>query len=190
MDKKQLRLKLQKCLQDMPLEQKIEKSKRACSNLVSTQQFKDASVIMMYLAIPYETDCSDAILSAWQQGKIVVVPKISWEQKYMIPVRINSLDADFATEVSGLRNPISGVPVSFREIDLIVTPGLAYDRKGNRLGRGGSYYDRFFVNDGLKAARCGFAFSEQIVDSVPVSEHDKPVDFLVTDSEIISFNNQ
>ena len=73
------------------------------------------------------------------------------------------------------------------EIDLVVTPGLGFDRKGNRLGRGGSYYDRFFANEQLKASRCGFAFAEQLVDSVPVTSTDIPMDFLVTDEEVITF---
>lgn len=190
MDKGQLRLKLQKRLSDIEPEMGIEKSKQACRNLVSTQQFQNASVIMMYLAIPNETDCTEAILEAWQQGKTVVVPKISWENRHMIPVRINSLETDFSVEVSGLRNPINGTPVPFQEINLVITPALAFDRKGNRLGRGGSYYDRFFTNNELKAVRCGLAFAEQIIDSVPVASHDQPVDFLVTDNEIITFNDQ
>ncbi|MHC4725754.1 MAG: 5-formyltetrahydrofolate cyclo-ligase, partial [Planctomycetota bacterium] len=57
--------------------------------------------------------------------------------------------------------------------------------KGNRLGRGGSYYDRFFANTELKASRCGFGFTEQLVETIPVEEHDEPVDILVTDEEII-----
>ena len=77
-----------------------------------------------------------------------------------------------------------------KEIDLVVTPALGFDGKGNRLGRGGSYYDRFFANAELKAPRCGFAFAEQLVDSIPVAEHDKPVDFLVTDEGITYFNNR
>jgi 5-formyltetrahydrofolate cyclo-ligase len=145
---------------------------------------------MMYLSLPHEADTSEAILQAWQLGKIVAVPKISWQQRHMIPVQINSLETGFATEASGLRNPIGGVPVPFEEIDLVVTPALGFDRKGNRLGRGGSFYDRFFTNKELKAPRCGFAFAEQVVDSIPVTERDEPVDFLVTDEEIIYFSNR
>jgi len=108
----------------------------------------------------------------------------------MIPVRINSLETGFSTGASGLRNPVGGAPVPFEEIDLVVTPALGFDRKGNRLGRGGSYYDRFFTDKELKATRCGFAFAEQLVDSIPVTERDKPVDFLVTDEEVIYFSNR
>ena len=190
MDKERLRSKLQKCLFEMSAKQRSEKSRKVCRNLVSTPQFQSASTVMMYLSLPHEVDTSEAILHAWQLGKIVAVPKISWQQRHMIPVQINSLETGFSTEVTGLRNPIRGVPTPLEEVDLVVAPLLGFDSKGNRLGRGGSYYDRFFANEELKAPRCGFAFAEQMVDSIPTTEHDKPVDFLVTDKEIMYFNNR
>jgi len=190
MDKAELRRKLMDCLLAIPSEQRIERSRKACRNLVSTAEFQRASTIMMFLSLPHEVDTSEAILQAWQLGKAVAVPKISWEQRHMIPVQINSLETGFSTGSSGLKNPISGLPVPFGEIDLVVTPGLGFDKEGNRLGRGGSYYDRFFANDELKADRCGFAFAEQLIDSIPVTEHDEPVRILVTDEEIIYLNNQ
>ncbi len=187
MDKAQLRLEMQKCLVNIPAEERKEKSRRACRNLISTAEFTNGSTIMMYLALPHELDTSEAILSAWQAGKTVVVPKVSWQQRHMIPVQINSLETGFSAEVGGLRNPIMGVPVPFEEIDLVVAPGLGFDRKGNRLGRGGSFYDRFFKNKDLHAPKCGFAFSQQIIEAVPVTDHDVPVDFLVTDEEVLYF---
>ena len=190
MDKAELRRKLMDCLLAIPSEQRSERSRKACRNLVSTEQFQGASTIMMFLSLPHEVDTSEAILHAWQLGKAVAVPKISWQQRHMIPVLINSLETGFSTGASGLRNPIAGMPVPFGEIDLVVTPALGFDKKGNRLGRGGSYYDRFFANAELEAERCGFAFAEQIVESIPVTEHDKPVDIIVTDEEIIYFDNQ
>jgi len=190
MDKAQLRRKLQDCLLAIPPEQRNEKSRKACQNLVSTAQFQSASTVMMYLSLPHEADTSEAVLQAWQYGKTVAVPRISWQQRHMIPVRINSLETGFSTGASGLRNPIAGVPVPFEEIDLVVTPALGFDKKGNRLGRGGRYYDRFFANEKLKALRCGFAFAEQIVEAIPVTEHDEQVDFLVTDEEIIYLSNR
>jgi 5-formyltetrahydrofolate cyclo-ligase len=123
-------------------------------------------------------------------GKAVSVPKISWQQRRMMAVEINSLETGFSTSASGLRNPVMGVPVPFEEINLVVTPALGFDRKGNRLGRGGSYYDRFFTDEKFKASKCGFAFTEQVVDSIPVISGDVPVDFLVTDEEIMYFNDQ
>ena len=188
MDKQQMRQELQKNLLRMSPEERGDKSRKVCENLVSTPQFQGASSVMMYLSLPHEVDTSDAILHAWQLGKTVSVPKISWQQRHMIPVRINTLETDFSTEVAGLRNPTKGAPTPFEEIDLVVTPGLGFDRNGNRLGRGGSYYDKFFSHSELKALKCGFAFSEQMVESIPLAEHDVPVDFLVTDEKVFYFN--
>ena len=189
-EKEQLRNELQKRLFEMSVEERSRKSRKAFQNLVSTPQFQDASAIMLYLSLPHEVDTSEAILYAWQHGKIVAVPKISWEQRRMIAVQINSLETDFATSASGLRNPVTGAPMPFKEIDLVVTPAIGFDRKGNRLGRGNAYYDRFFANDELKAPKCGFAFAEQIVESIPVTDTDMQMDFLVTDEEIVYFDKE
>ncbi|MBN2020087.1 MAG: 5-formyltetrahydrofolate cyclo-ligase [Sedimentisphaerales bacterium] len=187
MEKAKLRLEMQKCLVGIPGEQRKEKSRKACKKLILTPEFQNASAIMMYLSLPHELDTSEAILCAWQMGKVVVVPKVSWQQRHMIPVQINSLETGFSSEVAGLRNPIMGMPAPFEDIDLVVSPGLAFDRRGNRLGRGGSFYDRFFTNKDLHAQKCGFAFSEQVLESVPVTDHDVPVNFIVTDEEVIYF---
>jgi len=185
MEKVELRRQLRNCLLAISPEHRKEKSRAACRNLISTQQFQDASVIMIYLSLPHEVDTSEVILHAWQLGKIVAVPKISWQQRHMLPVQINSLDTGFSTGTWGLRNPLTGVPIPFGQIDLVVAPALGFDRRGNRLGRGGSFYDRFFANKEVVAARCGLAFAEQVVDSIPVTESDEPVHFLVTDQEVI-----
>ena len=190
MDKVELRRQLRNCLLSLPDEQRKDKSKRACGNLVSTEQFQKASTVMMFLSLPHEVDTAEAILHAWQLGKTVAVPKISWQQRHMLPVGIHSLETGFSTGVGGLRNPVSGVPIPFAQIDLVVSPALGFDRRGNRLGRGGAFYDRFFANRELTAARCGLVFTEQILASIPVADGDEPVDFLVTDEGVISCDPQ
>ena len=181
MGKVELRRQLRNLLISMPDEQRREKSKKACQHLAATEQFQAASTVMMYLSLPHEVDTSEAILLAWQLGKVVAVPKISWQQRHMIPVGIHSLETGFSTAVAGLRNPTDGVPIPFGDIDLVVSPALGFDRWGNRLGRGGAYYDRFFSNEALTASRCGFAFAEQVVEAIPATDSDEPVHFLVTD---------
>jgi 5-formyltetrahydrofolate cyclo-ligase len=190
LQKLQLRNELKARLVAMSAEARSEKSKAACRNLIETPQFQQASVVMIYLSLPHEVDTAAVILSAWQQGKTIAVPKVSWQQRHMIPVIITSLDTGFSTEVGGLRNPITGLPMPIEEIDLVVAPGLGFDRKGNRIGRGGSYYDRFFANKELRAVKCGFAFEDQVVDTVPTDERDMRMDILVTDDEVIYFNKE
>jgi 5-formyltetrahydrofolate cyclo-ligase len=187
MEKKRLRQLLQARLRECPADERNEKSRKACAALVRTPQFRDSAVIMMYLPLPHEVDTTSAILQAWKLGKTVVVPKISWTQRHMMPVQINSLETGFSTEVHGLRNPVTGVPIPLEEIGLVVAPGLGFDRSGDRLGRGGAYYDRFFDSRSLSAVRCGLAFAQQVIDSVPTTEHDRCLNMLVTDEEVIYF---
>ena len=189
MDKKQLRELLHSRLLELTDQQRREKSRKIYQNLINTPQFHDAQVIMVYLSLSHEVDTAAVILHAWQQNKIVAVPKVSWQQRHMIPVQITSLETGLAHDANGLKNPVTSVPIPLEDIDLVITPALGFDRSGNRLGRGGAYYDRFFASRKLRATKCGFAFAEQLVDLIPTHEHDHPMDLLVTDEEVICFSN-
>jgi 5-formyltetrahydrofolate cyclo-ligase len=191
MPKNILRQKLRKLLQQISDEQRSEKSRMACLNLISTLQFKDAKVIMFFLSLPEEVDTTDAMQFAFQQGKTVAVPKVFWKEKYMLPVKIKSLDDEFTTEFASLRNPVTNDYVGVEQIDLVVTPALGFDLKGHRVGRSGGFYDRFFANERLRAVKCGFGFEEQLLDEifVPAVSTDIPLDFLVTDEKVIYFND-
>lgn len=184
MDKVELRQQLQGTLAGIPDEQRSEMSKKICQNLIATEEFQRASVVMCFLSLPTEVDTTPIILHAWQQGKTVVVPKVSWQQRHMIPIEINSLEIGLATGTFGLKNPTAGVPTPFEEIDLVVAPGIGFAENGDRLGRGGGYYDHFFASDRLKAVKCGIAFSEQILDAVPTEAHDQQLDLIVTDKGV------
>jgi 5-formyltetrahydrofolate cyclo-ligase len=188
MDKQQLRQQMRTQLWSYSVEQLVRMSQSACKNLTETPEFQNASTIMAFLSMPHEIDTTPFIVYAWQHTKAVAVPKISWQQRHMIPVQINSLETGIATEAGGLRNPVTGIPVPLEDIDLVITPGLAFDKNGNRLGRGGSYYDRFFPHEKLRAVKCGFAFSDQLVPVVPTTEYDQPIDMLVTNEGVTYFN--
>ncbi|MHC4292195.1 MAG: 5-formyltetrahydrofolate cyclo-ligase [Planctomycetota bacterium] len=185
MDKNALRHEIKKRLVQMSKGDRVAKSKQICQQIIGSETFQKASVVMMYLSLPHEVDTTPMILYAWQQGKTVAVPKVSWEQRHMIPVELKSLETGLKTDERGLRNPTNGVPVPFEEINLVITPGLGFDKSGNRLGRGGSYYDNFFIHNKITAARWGVAFSQQICDEIPHDENDAPIDTVVTEDEII-----
>lgn len=190
MDKAQLRRSLRNGLLEMPSETRRRKSLRACLNLVSLSLFHDASTVMMYLSLPYEVDTEEAIQQAWSLGKTVVVPRISWEDKTMSPVRIESFQQEFSVSASGLRNPVSHELVPFEQIDLVVAPGLGFDTQGNRLGHGGGYYDRFLSLPEVRARRCGFAFAQQVMAKIPSNETDQAMEYLVTDEQAFDVVSQ
>ena len=164
------------------------KSRRACGKLIDLPEFHDARVVMIYLDIPNEVDAADVARAAWRDGKTVLAPKVTWEQKCMEAMEINSLHDELVHTPQGLREPSKGEPWPIGDIDLIVVPALAYDRKGNRLGRGGGFYDRFLASENLRATTCGLAFAEQALDELPVHANDLPVDILVTDEEVLRFD--
>jgi 5-formyltetrahydrofolate cyclo-ligase len=185
MDKAQLRKDLRQILARMPEEIRREKSRQICGYLLGAGDYKKASVVMAYLSMPGEVDTTPILLDAWQRGKTVVVPKVLWEQHRMIPVEIRSLETGLTADKMGLRNPTTGEPVPYEDIELVITPGLGFDRRGNRLGRGGAYYDRFFASPGLRAVKWAAAFSEQIVDAIPHDEKDMPVDALICETGFV-----
>lgn len=185
MDKNTLRHELKQRLVQMNTEDRIAKSKKICGHIIDSEVFRKASVVMTFLSLPHEVDTTPLILHAWQQGKTVAVPKISWQQRHMIPVEISSLETGLKVGEMGLRTPTNGKPVPFDEIDLVITPGLGFDKNGNRLGRGGAYYDNFFKHAKIRAARWAVAYSMQLCDDVPHDDSDVPIDAVVTENEII-----
>jgi 5-formyltetrahydrofolate cyclo-ligase len=185
MDKTQLRNELRQILARMPEAVRQEKSRQVCGYLLGADDYKRASVVMVFLSMPGEVDTTPILLDAWQQGKTVVVPQVLWDRRHMIPVEIRSLKSGLDVDKKGLRNPTAGEPVPYEEIDLVIVPGLGFDRQCNRLGRGGAYYDRFFTSPGLGALKWAVAFSEQIVDAIPHDEHDMPVDALICEAGFI-----
>jgi 5-formyltetrahydrofolate cyclo-ligase len=185
MTKEELREQMRVRLAALSAEERVEKSQRICRWVIESEAFRQASVVMAFLSMPHEVDTTPIILQAWRQGKTVAVPKVSWAQRHMLPVEIQSLESGLETGSFGLRNPTGGVPVPYEEIDLVLTPGLAFDARGHRLGRGGAYYDRFFKTPGLSAVRWAPAFSFQVVQDVPVGPEDEPVDAIVTENGIL-----
>ncbi len=185
MEKRQLRRHLRDRLAAINPQQRRDKSQRACERLIQTESFNQAKVVMMFLSLSQEIDVSPAIEAAWRAGKAVVVPKALWESRLLLPMLIQSWEDALEEGPGGVRHPAAAAGVPLDTIDLVVTPGLGFDRQGNRLGRGMAFYDCFFAQPELRATRCGFAFFEQMVDQIPVTEHDKAVHFLVTDEQVV-----
>jgi 5-formyltetrahydrofolate cyclo-ligase len=159
----------------------------ACSFVANSPEFAAARVVMLYLSMPTEVDTSPLALKCWQAGKTVVVPKVSWDQRRMLPVEISSLTDHVTTSGPGVREPIGGKPVPVDLIDLVVVPGLGFSEKGYRIGRGMGFYDRFLAQGEFIGISCGLAFDEQIVADLPVLDHDIPLSMLVTDRGVRRF---
>jgi len=172
----------------MKADDMAEMSRAACELLLALGEYRLARSVMLYAPIAGEVDCRPVAVAGWKDGKTVLLPRVTWASRHMVAVPVDSLDHPVVTGRNGLREP-EGEPWPIERIDLIVVPGLAYDRSGNRLGRGGGFYDRFLANPSLAAHTCGLAFSIQVVRELPVRPNDYPVKVLVTDKEVLRFTD-
>jgi 5-formyltetrahydrofolate cyclo-ligase len=120
------------------------------------------------------------IKHAQQMGKKVAVPVIRGEDKLIASLLKNS-DNALSPGPYGILQPRESRELSLEEIDLVIVPGVAFDKKGNRLGRGRGYYDRFLKDLTLRGIpSVGIAFDFQVVDNIPTLPHDLPVAKLIT----------
>jgi len=182
-----IRKQLRDALERMTPPLRHQKSIAACGLLAGSAEFAAARVVMLYLSTPQELDTTPLALKAWQAGKTVVVPKVSWDQRRMLPVEINSLQVNMTTTGPGVREPATGMPVPINLIDLVIVPGLGFTPTGYRIGRGMGFYDRFLAQSDFIGVSCGLAFDEQVVEDLPVLDHDIPLSMLVTDRGIRRF---
>ncbi len=186
-DKPAIRNMLRAKLEAMSEESRQIKSSAAASLLSGSPEFQAARVVMLYLSTPMEMDTAGLALRCWQAGKTVVVPKVSWNQRRMMPVEITSLQTTMTTSPAGVPEPVSGKPVPLDMIDMAIVPGLGFSLDGHRLGRGMGFYDRFLAQTDFGGVSCGFAFDEQIVATLPMLDHDIPLGMLCTDRGIFRF---
>lgn len=160
-------------------------SMEIAERMTFSKEFKKAETIMVFLGIAGEVNTSYIIKNAFDAGKRVVVPKVNWKKQSMKAVELKSIDHPLETVKMGLKEPIDAEPVKIGEIDFIIVPGLAFDERLNRLGRGGGYYDQYLAKENCKALKCGIAFELQVVEEVPIMEQDIKMDMIITENRII-----
>jgi 5-formyltetrahydrofolate cyclo-ligase len=182
-----LRKQLREVLASITAAERHTKSVAACGFLAEIPEFVSARVVMLYLSTPTEVDTAPLALKCWQDGKTVVVPKVSWDQRRMLPVEIATLQTGMTTTGAGVREPIAGKPIPLDLIDLVVVPGIGFSASGHRIGRGMGFYDRFLAQDSFIGVSCGLGFEEQVVEQFPVLDHDMALCMLATDRGIRRF---
>lgn len=162
-------------------------SRRACERLASDRRFTGASSVMLYMPMRSELDVTPLAMAALSQGKRVSVPRSDPDAGTLTAIGVDSFGSDsMPSDAMGVRTPAHGPEVKSESLDLVVVPGMAFDRAGHRLGRGAGYYDRFLSTLSPRTATAGICFDEQLVDAVPHGDHDRTVDCVITPSHTIS----
>lgn len=180
--KKILRREIKSRLATLSEDARINFSHTVTEKFLSHSIYRKSKILMAYFSTAEEIQLQKFLSTALSDGKILSVPFI--EGREMHAVILPELDAveigayGILTVESSARKIIDA-----EKIDCIVTPGLAFDAKGNRLGKGGGFYDKF-LNRAVNAVKIALAFDEQIVENVPIEPHDVKVDFILTPTKI------
>jgi len=134
---------------------------------------------MCYIALGGEVDTQGMIKQAKKTGKIVTVPVCKKTKATLMPCILEE-NAGLKKGPYGVIEPAVERRISLDDIDLVLVPGVAFDKKGNRLGRGKGFYDRFLNRLHSRTATIGLAFDFQILPDLPALSHDAKVDKVIS----------
>ena len=175
--KKELRKEIRARKRDIPVDELREMSRLACERLLADKRLGDASTVMMYYPLGDEVDVAPVIEQLAESGKTVVLPQVTGEAEMV--VRRYTGKADLQEGAYGIMEPCGEIFSDYETIDVAIIPGMAFDRRGNRLGRGKGYYDRFLPLLPTRVYKIGVCFPFQLLDFIPMEEHDKRVNLIV-----------
>lgn len=162
------------------IENREEKSEIIKNKLRELDLYKNAESVFIFISFKSEVNTHEMIKMIKEDGKKLLVPLVKSDE--MIATEINGIE-DLQKNNMGILEPKDGDEET--DIDLTITPGLAFDKEGYRLGYGGGYYDKFFEKNETIALAIGF--DQQRTDFVPHEDYDKKVDYLLTDKNFIKF---
>ena len=178
-EKQRLRTEIRAILQKLPAALQSSASATIRIRLASWPVWQQAASICAFCALPGEPD----LLSPWPWEKSISLPRVEGD---CLSLRQVSAPHELTQGSFGIMEPSEDAPISSGGWDFILVPGLAFDRKGGRLGRGRGYYDRF-LSLHANTPRIGVCFDEQLVPAVPREPHDLCVHSLITPSAIFHF---
>ncbi len=175
--KSELRRKILAALEQMSPAARAAGSRALCERL--KLQMRSARTIFFFAPMPGEMNLWPLLEEALAADKVVALPRFDSTSRNYLAARVRNLQTDLVAGKLGIREPNAAcTDIPLDQFDLILVPGVAFDLRGHRLGRGKGYYDRLLAP--ATGVKCGVAFDEQIVEAVPVEEHDARMNFIVT----------
>lgn len=173
--KNEIRRKI-KAMKSMLLEaEKISAAQNAFARLEQTAAFLLANKILMYHSLPDELS-THHFLKKWSGKKQFFLPRVNGVNLEILPYDETRLElGSFHIE-----EPTGNGTVNSSEIELVIVPGVAFDKKGNRLGRGKGFYDRLLGE--MKATKIGMGYDFQVIEQIEIEPHDVGMDIIITPS--------
>lgn len=162
-------------------------SEKICDTLLKMPVINKNNNIMLYIDFRNEVKTTELIKELLNLDKRVIVPYTDVKNKRIIPSEINNVERDLVKGSYGILEPRKDnlKEVSLDEINVVIVPGVVFDKKCCRIGYGGGYYDIFFEQKGKGLTTIGLGYDFQIVDKIPNEEFDIPLEYIITEKRII-----
>jgi 5-formyltetrahydrofolate cyclo-ligase len=184
MDKAKLRNAMIASLNKLSQQEKSEIEQQLIEHLLKSKLWKEADTIGITVSQGFEWNTSPIIEAGWQQGKTIAVPKCIHSDKRMIFYKLDHYDQLEKVYYDLLEpKPEETVEIPKSQLELLIVPGLLYDKKGYRIGFGGGYYDRFLADFPNKTV--SLVYSRQLEESLPTDSFDIPVQHIITENGIL-----
>lgn len=156
--------------------------------VMALDQWKSAGEVLLYWPIRNEVDVRPLLQSAWDEGKTLFMPCCRRDEPGVMDFGVVQAEKDLTSGSFGIKEPCRS-RCQFPDAvspDLVLVPGVGFDRSGYRIGFGGGYYDRFLARPQKNGfLSVGVCYSFQIVDGFPREPWDQPVGVICTDKEMI-----
>lgn len=161
--------------------EKMRAADEVFAKLEQTAAFLMSDRILMYHSLPDELP-TRSFLAKWKDRKKFFLPRVNGVNLDILPFDESRLELG----AFHIEEPMGNETVDPDSLELIVVPAVAYDKAGNRLGRGKGFYDRLLTS--TKAAKIGIGYDFQLLDSIPTEPHDVKMDAVITQNTIIIIN--
>ena len=165
---------------DLPTHSRL--SRQVQQQVVNAEAFIHAKTLALYSPINNEVATSRIFTVARELNKQIYYPRVNGEDLEFFKV---CAATELIPGAFGVAEPLTGEKISLAELDLIVVPGVAFDLKGHRLGYGRGFYDRQLTGKLARAVSVGLSFEFQLCDRLPAEAHDRPLDFIATETQFI-----
>lgn len=165
-----------------------EKSNKIKDKLFSLDEFKNSKNIMFYISFNNEVDTHKIIKELLKEKKIIV-PYVTKKNPILQLSELKNFN-ELEPKNLGILEPKENFirEFSLKKLDLVIVPGLVFDKNGHRIGYGYGYYDRFLKKLDKDVKKIGVACEFQIVEKIPEERHDVPMDLIITEKRVLRCN--
>ncbi|SHI98465.1 5-formyltetrahydrofolate cyclo-ligase [Lutispora thermophila] len=184
--KSELRKKILAMRDSLTIEEIAEKSLQIKDRLINTSMYDEANHVFTFLSFNNEVMTRPIIDDCIAKNKHLYVPLCNTQIKEIVLCKFQGWDK-LKPSKAGILEPVKNhIRIVNRSIlDIAIVPGAVFDRNGNRIGYGAGYYDRFFNTLSKNILKIALCYSFQVVDSITPSKFDVPMDYIITENEVI-----